>query len=204
LGSPRMMRGEWRPGSETAGLLARSRASPRVFADFYDVMAPSILRYFAHQTRDPHSAFDLTAETFAKAFEKRDGFRGQTDEEGAAWLWAIARNELARFRRSRTIELAALNRLRLERPAPSDRELRRVEQLTATDEARRHIEQALTTLPPEQREVLELRFVEYLGYEAIAAQLGVSTDVARARTSRALRTLRESDHVHQAVHALEA
>jgi RNA polymerase sigma factor (sigma-70 family) len=185
------------------GLLARSRTSNRSFADFYETMAPSVLRYFARNIRDPHRAFDLTSETFAKAFEKRRDFRGASDEQAAAWLWSIARNELARFRRSRAIEFAAFARLALERPVLTDAELLRVEELAAGDQVREHVEQALALLLPAQREVIRLRFVEVLSYEEIAEQLGVSTDVVRARVSRALRTLRANDHVHQAVQALE-
>jgi RNA polymerase sigma-70 factor (ECF subfamily) len=184
------------------GFLASSRGSPHAFADFYEAISPSVLRFFANQTRYPQAAFDLTAETFAKAFEKRRDFRGASNEQAAAWVWAIARSELARFRRSRSVEFAALTRLKLERPDPSDTELQEVERLTTSEEARLHLRRALGALPADQREVVRLRFLEFLGYEEIAARLGVSTDVARARTSRALKTLRSSEDVHKAVHAL--
>ncbi|HEX4467256.1 MAG TPA: sigma-70 family RNA polymerase sigma factor [Solirubrobacteraceae bacterium] len=196
-----------RRGNELAhrgGMLARSRTSVRMFADFYEQLSPSVLRFFARGTHDPHAALDLTAETFAKAFERRHGFRGATDEQAAAWLWTIARNELNRYRRSRTIELAALGRLGLERPDPSDAELRDIERLTAAEEVREHVENALALLPAEQREVLRLRFVEHLGYPEMAEKLGVSAEVVRSRTSRALRSLRGNHHVHHAVQALEA
>jgi RNA polymerase sigma-70 factor (ECF subfamily) len=185
------------------GLLATSRDAPHAFAAFYDSMAPSVLRYFMRQTRDPHRALDLTAETFAKAFEKRADFRGSNDEQAAAWLWAIARAELARFGRSRNVELAALTRLGLERPDPSDDELLRLDELAAIEEAHQHVGAALAHLPREQRDVIRLRFEENLGYEEIANQLGVSTDVVRARTSRALRSLRANPHAASAASALE-
>jgi RNA polymerase sigma-70 factor, ECF subfamily len=186
------------------GMLARSRQSTGPFEEFYAQTSRPVLRYFARETRDPHRALDLMAETFAKAFEKRRDFRGVSDEQASAWLWAIARAELARFRRSRKIEYAALSRLGLERPAPGDEELREIERMTAAEEVRQHVESALSLLPADQREAVRLRFVEQLSYTQIADQLGVSGEVVRTRTSRALRTLRESDHVHQAVHALEA
>jgi RNA polymerase sigma factor (sigma-70 family) len=185
------------------GLLARSQNSPHAFADFYEAMAPTILRYFARQTGNPDRAFDLLAETFAKAFEKRHDFRGDSEEQAAAWLWSIARTELAQYRRRRGVELAALARLGLERPTPTDDELRQVEQMTAAAEARARVEAAISELPREQQQVIQMRFVDQLGYDEIAAELGVSSDVARARCSRGLRTLRASDHVHEAVRALE-
>jgi RNA polymerase sigma-70 factor (ECF subfamily) len=185
------------------GLLALARKSPDAFAEFYEQMSPAVLRYFARETGEPHRAFDLTAETFAKAFEKRRDFRGETDAQAAAWLWTIARAELAHYGRSRRIELAALARLGLERPQPSDEELRHIEQLSASAEAQAHVEAALTLLPHDQQHVIRMRFVEQRSYQDIAERLGVSADVVRARCSRGLRTLRNSDKVHQAVHALE-
>lgn len=186
------------------GALVRSRISPHAFTEFYEDISPSVLRYFSRETHEPHHAFDLMAETFAKAFEKRADFRGSSDQQAAAWLWTIARTELAHFRRSHTIERAALNRLGLERAAPSDEDLREVERLIEIEELQGHIQQALALLPADQRVVIQLRFIDHLSYPEIAERLGVSTDVVRSRTSRALSTLRASDHVHHAVQALEA
>jgi RNA polymerase sigma factor (sigma-70 family) len=186
------------------GLLARSRESSRAFADFYDEMSPRVLRYFARATGDPHRAFDLTAETFAKAYEKRNAFRGESDTQAAAWLWSIARTELAQFRRSRRVEFQALTRLELERPQPSDEELRRIEELSAWSHAHSQLSDALDRLPAEQSEAIRLHFLERLGYDDIARRLGVSNEVVRARCSRGLKSLRENDDVHEAVHALEA
>jgi RNA polymerase sigma-70 factor (ECF subfamily) len=190
----------------TAGLstlLARSRSSPHAFAGFYEQISPQVLRFFATRTRDPHRALDLTAETFAKAFEHRCDFRGASDEQAAAWLWKIARNELARYQRTRTVELAAVQRLALERTL-SEAEVLKVEQLLAADELREQIGHALEVLPAGQQEVIRLRFINELSYEEMAERLGVSNDVVRTRTSRALRALRTSDHLHQAIERLQA
>lgn len=185
-------------GSGRLGILARSRTSPKAFADFYEEMSPTVLRFFARQTRDPQAAFELMAEAFAKAFEKRLDFRGATDEQAAAWLWRIARNELLHFQRSRSVELSALQRLGLERPAPSDTELREVERLLSTESIRPQIRGALDTLSPAQQEVIQLRFEDELSYEEISERLAVSQDVVRARTSRALRALGAPEHHLQA------
>jgi RNA polymerase sigma-70 factor (ECF subfamily) len=186
-----------------SALLARSRSSPRAFADFYEQLSPQVLRFFATRTGDSHRALDLTAETFAKAFEHRRDFRGASDEQAAAWLWRIARNELARYRRSKTVELAAVQRLALERTF-SDEEVLQVERLIASEELSQQIQHAVEVLPGDQQEVIRLRFVDELSYEEMAERLGVSNDVVRTRTSRALRALRTSDHLHEAIERLEA
>jgi RNA polymerase sigma-70 factor (ECF subfamily) len=185
------------------GVLARSRSSPNAFADFYEQMSPSVLRFFARQTRDGQAAFDLVAETFSKAFDKRASFRGTTDEQAAAWLWSIARHELARYRRSRSVEMSTLRRLGLERPAPTDDELREVERLIAIEDIRRHIRVALDTLSPDQQEVIKLRFIEELSNQESAERLAVSHDVVRARASRALRALGASEQLQAAIEMLE-
>jgi RNA polymerase sigma-70 factor (ECF subfamily) len=189
--------------ARVAGALRRSRERSLSFADVYDELAPSVLRFFARRTRDSELAFDLTAETFAKAFEKRHDFRGDSDSQAAGWIWTIARNELARYHRTRTVELSALHRIGLERPRPSDEELRRVEELTARELARKHVTVAVAGLPAEQQQVMRMRFVDELSYPDIARHLGVSHDVVRARASRAMRTLRASEHVKAAVEVLE-
>ena len=187
----------------TAGVLARFRTGPRSFAEFYGAMFPGVLRFLVRHTGDVHLAFDLAAETFAKAYEKRADFRGATDTQATAWLWAIARNELGMYRRARKAELAAMARLGLERPHPSDAEVRQVEEDSAMAQARAKGGAALSSLPIEQREVLEMRFGEELGYRKIALRLGVSEDVVRARSSRGLRALRSDAEAQEAVHALE-
>jgi RNA polymerase sigma-70 factor (ECF subfamily) len=191
---------------ERLDITRRSSAGndPPAFVALYYEMSPKVLRYFAHATGDPHVAFDLMAETFAKAYEKRHDFRGQTEAEESSWVWTIARNELAMYHRSRGVERAALHRLEMERPDLTDEEIRRIEQLGTDAEVREHLANALVLLPAEQREAIRLRFLEDRSYDEIAAHLDVSNEVVRARCSRGLRTLRENDRVHAAVRALEA
>jgi len=192
-----------RRSAAAPGLLARSRTSELLFADFYDELHPTVLRFFAKRTRDGEGAFDLTAETFAKAFEKREQFRGSSEEEAAGWLWSIARNELAKYHRTRTVELGALQRLGFERPAPSDAELRKIEELAAGEDAREQVEQAMAGLPPEQQEVLRMRFIEEMAYPEIAEALGVSSEVVRARVSRGRKVLKDNAHLKAAARELE-
>jgi RNA polymerase sigma-70 factor (ECF subfamily) len=195
-------RGRVRNG--VAGLLARSRASPPVFGDFYEQMGRPVFRFFATRTEDPQRAVDLTAETFAQAFAHRREFRGASDEQAAAWLWKIAHNELKQHWRSRSSELATVERLRLEHPGLSEEELVEGERSIAAEELREQIQRALELLPNDQREVIRLRFIDELSYDEIAQKLGVSNDLVRTRTSRALRTLRSSAHLHEAIRRLQA
>jgi RNA polymerase sigma factor (sigma-70 family) len=160
--------------------------APDDFADLYDRHARTLVLFFQRRTYDPEAAVDLMAETFAAAFRARGTFRG---EDAAAWLYGIARHQLAGYYRRGAVERRALARLGIERRALTDGELERIEQLAGSAAMRDEIAQALGGLSAELREALELRVVQERPYEEVARLLRISEPTARQRVSRALRTL---------------
>lgn len=186
---PGMVRGMRRLTVQLEASDPWTETHPGGFATFYTETYPSILRFFARQTRDGQVALDLTAETFAKAFENRSRFRGSTQEEATGWLWSIARNELKMFWRSLSVELEAIKRLGLNRPEASEDELRRIEDLAAVEAASGEIGEALATLSPDQQEAVRLHVIDEMGYEEIAERLQLTNAVVRSRVSRGLRRL---------------
>jgi RNA polymerase sigma-70 factor (ECF subfamily) len=175
-------------GERTA--LARSVQDPSAFTDFYEANAKQLLIFFSRRILDAQVAMDLTAETFAQAYAARTRFRGDTHEVAQAWLYTIAHRQLATFFRRGYADRRLRDRLGIELPPPGDDELRRVDDLAGTEAIRVALRDALQELSPEQREALDLRVVQDLGYDEIAARLAISEDVVRARVSRGLRALR--------------
>jgi RNA polymerase sigma factor (sigma-70 family) len=167
--------------------LARSREDSVVFADFYDELSAKVLRFFVQRTRDGHASLDLAAETFAKAFEKRSDFRGDSDAEAAGWLWAIARNELGAHWR----ELSRPERLGPGDRRASDEDIVRVEERTSSETAREQLRAALAALSLEQRQAIGWHLLLELDYDEISQRLGISNQLARTRVSRGLRSLRQ-------------
>ena len=110
----------------------------------------------------------------------------------AAWLFAIARNLLARFLRRGVAERRALTRLGIEVPPLESDDIARIAELAGLADARKAVANEFETLPADQREALRLRVVEELPYAAVARHLAVSEPTARARVSRALRALAEA------------
>ncbi len=108
---------------------------PDPFTTLYERIAPCVLRFFARGTVDPQHAVGLTAETFAKAFERRLQFAGTTFPQAEAHVWSIAQEELARTHRTRRVELSALERLGLERSFLSQEEIDLLERLPSTQAA---------------------------------------------------------------------
>jgi RNA polymerase sigma-70 factor (ECF subfamily) len=159
------------------------------FGDFYLANVARVVRYFRRRTLDPEAALDLAGETFAVALQQRTRFRGATAAEAEGWLFAIARSQLAHHWRRGLAERRALEQVRLDRPAGAPWELERVEELAALDGLRGRVAEAMAGMHPQQAYAVLQRVVAERGYDELAAELGVSQDVVRARVSRGLRAL---------------
>ena len=158
---------------------------PASFADFYDTYSSSIYRYFFRRTFDAQAALDLTAESFARAFEHRRRCRGRTEKAVRGWLFGIASNVLAEALRRDFSERRLIARLGLEVPVVTDS----TENLLLASEAgnvRTLLLHELGQLTPSQRIAIELRVIHELPFADIAQRLGISEKAARMRVARGL------------------
>jgi RNA polymerase sigma factor (sigma-70 family) len=172
-----------------AKCLHRSVGDPAAFGEFYDAYFRDLLRYLTRRSGDAETGLDLTAESFAQAYLSRGRFRGATDAEAAAWLYRIAKRQLARYLRKGKMEQRALARLGVEPRALDLESERQIERFAALDELRASLSAELNDLSPAHRAAIELRVVEELPYDEVARRLAISEPAARARVSRALRAL---------------
>src|SRR5215211_5340030 len=154
------------------------------FGLFYDRHARAVLEYFARRTRDPESAADLTAETFAAAIVARGRFR-PGPVPASAWLFGIARHKLADFQRRGHAEDRALRRLGVERPRLGEDDAQLVALMA--DEISM---QLLSELPEDERRAIQAYVLEEWEYAEIAAAAVISEAAARMRVSRGLGRLR--------------
>jgi RNA polymerase sigma factor (sigma-70 family) len=159
------------------------------FREFYIRNVGRLLRFFLKRTRDGELSADLAAETFTVALACRRQFRGSSDEEAEAWLFAIARSQLSCSVRRRIAERRALERVSSQPSASGLAELERIEELAGLGGVGAAIGVALARLSAEQAYAVQQRVVHERGYDDLAAELGVSEEVVRARVSRGLRTL---------------
>jgi RNA polymerase sigma-70 factor (ECF subfamily) len=150
------------------------------------------LIFFMRRTFDVDAARDLTAETFAQAFQSRRRFRGTTDEEVHAWLYGIARRQLSRYVRKGTVERRGIERLGIRIPTVSDDDHERIVELAGLAEVRGRVSAAFSDLSSDDRDILRLRVLDERPYREVAETLGVSEQAARVRVSRALRRLANS------------
>jgi RNA polymerase sigma-70 factor (ECF subfamily) len=172
--------------------LRRARSEPCAFADVYAAHSRDVLVFFARRTFDVEVARDLTAETFAQAFEHRRRYRGATDEEAAGWLFGIAHNQLGHYVRRGIVARKSVQRLGIRVPEIADDDYERIVELAGLSELRDRVAEAFSDLGSDQRDALCLRVIDERPYAEVAAALGVSEQTARARVSRALRRLADA------------
>ena len=173
---------------EDTRLILDSRDDPAAFALLYRRWAERLLAYFYVRVRDPEVASDLLAETFAVAYERRHRFE-DTGCPGGAWLYGIARKELAHFFRRRAVDTRALKRLGLTVPVLDDESIARIERLADAADQQPLLLAALEEMTLAEREAVQLRVVDELEYSEIAARLGCSAGSARIRVHRGLARL---------------
>ena len=172
-------------------LLAATRAEPEAFAVFYRRHVQALLAYFARRTRDAELAADLTAETFAAALDRRAPPPPRASGPAIAWLYGIARRQLAHAARRGAVEDRARRRLGMAPLTLTDEALERVEALATADaSAAAPAETASTALPPDQRDAVLARVLDEQDYAEIATQARTSESVVRKRVSRGLAGLR--------------
>lgn len=176
--------------------LRDSALTPSAFSRVYRAQARELLTFFVRRTFDVEVARDLTAETFAQAFEHRRRFRGQTDGEAAAWLYGIARHQLGRYARKGIIHRKAVDRLGIDVSVVSEEDHDRIIELAGLADLRQIVADAFSSLPTEQRDALQLRVLDEHAYGDVATALGISEETARARVSRALRRITDMIDVH--------
>ncbi|MGQ0468013.1 MAG: SigE family RNA polymerase sigma factor [Sporichthyaceae bacterium] len=125
---------------------------------------------------DWHRAEDIVQTALANVYARWERIRREEGPEGYAHRAVVnaAIDERRRpWRRERPLEFLP------ERAAPE------------ADGITLSVLEALATLPPRQRAVVVLRFVEDLDVEQTACLLGISPGTVKSQTSKALANLRE-------------
>jgi RNA polymerase sigma-70 factor, ECF subfamily len=167
-----------------AQVLRDAAADPAAFGELYRRHAPTIHRWFGRRLE--WAASDLTAETFAQAWISRRRFRDERDGSAFPWLLGIAANVLRDSARRDRVETKARERLGLPLDLAADDGYVEVEERLSP---RLALGRAVDGLPRHERDALELRVVEELGYAEIARRLRIRPAAARLRVSRGLRRL---------------
>jgi len=167
--------------SEVAAVFADEVA----FRAWYERSLPRVYAYLFHRCgRDPELAEELAQQAFVEAVRSRARFRGQSD--AITWVVGIARHKLVdHFRRA-------------------ERDRRRHAALVARDFAQGalavlpspmgpdEIDEALTLLPPLQRAVLVLHYMDHLPVRDVASSIGKSEAATASLLARGRDSFRQA------------
>lgn len=161
----------WKGGDQRAATTLVERHSPA-------------LARFAVSCGAREDIDELVQDTFVRAFNSLDGFRGESTFR--TWLLTIERRLL-------------LDRRRSEKRRPDRVEIQEGDAATSfdaldgvvADESRKRLGEAVTRLSPTQRQVFSLRVAEGLSYKEIADAVGTTEGAARVHYHNAMKAVKE-------------
>ena len=142
----------------------------------------AILRYGLRRLDDPSAAEDLVAETFIVVWRRFDELPSRDEE--LFWLYGIAGRVLSNLRRSRQRSMRLESRLAFERELGQEMPRYSMEDVE-------ELMEALRSLSPEEREIIQLAYWEKLSYREMGVVLGCSEKAGGIRISRARQQLRQ-------------
>jgi RNA polymerase sigma-70 factor (ECF subfamily) len=145
--------------------------------------APRVYRLALRILGDAEEAEEALQETLIRAYRSLGGFRGEA--AFGTWLYAIAARACLTRRQAvrRRPEQVPYDELRITTEDAAEQMLRR--------EAGDRVQRVLNQLPPQDRLLMVLRFVEELSHEEIARVMGWSVENSRTRLLRAKRAFRD-------------
>jgi RNA polymerase sigma-70 factor (ECF subfamily) len=169
--------------AESLSTTSTTKVDKQALADIYERYSPEIFRYAYRQLDDSQLAEDCVSETFQRFLVAVRG--GTSFENMRAYLYRVAHNWITdNYRRH------PLPAISLEEEMHSDPE-GNPPQLVAQKMDRQRVRAALLRLSPDQRQVIELRYLENLSHLEVAAVLGKTVEATRALQYRATEALRE-------------
>jgi RNA polymerase sigma-70 factor (ECF subfamily) len=165
-------------------LIARWRAGDdRAATELVERHAQALAR-FAVSSGERNEVDELVQDTFVRAFNSLEGFRG--DSSFRTWLFTIQRRLL-------------VDRKRAEKRRRDKDEVQEADAATeydaldsvVADETQQRLQGAVAKLSPTQKEVFALRVSEGLSYKEIAEAVGTTEGAARVHYHNAMRAVKE-------------
>jgi len=165
-------------------LIARWKAGDERAASELVARHSAALARFAVSSGERNDVDELVQDTFVRAFNSIDGFRG--DSSFRTWLFTIQRRLLLDRRRT---EKRRRDKDEVQEDTAST-EYDALDSVVA-DETRKRLQEAVGRLSPTQRDVFALRVGEGLSYKEIADAVGTTEGAARVHYHNAMRAVKE-------------
>lgn len=150
----------------------------------YNEYFSTVYKYLLYLTHDANYSEELTQETFCKAIEKINTFRGQC--KNSVWLCKIAKNLLIndQNKRKRIDSNENLNCLE---------DVTKIEDAVVLKDEKINLYKKMQSLESNSKEVVHLRITGELSFKEIGDILGKTETWARVTFYRAKKKLEEVD-----------
>jgi RNA polymerase sigma-70 factor, ECF subfamily len=155
----------------------------RALAELYDRHSRLIFGLILRILRFRADAEEVLQEVFVQAWTRTDTYNASLGSP-AGWLIGIARNRAIDRLRTNAV------RTRTAEQAPQPPSVTTPEAHAAAGERRRDVAQALATLPPEQRELIEHAYFEGLTQSELAERFKLPLGTVKTRVRTGLLSLR--------------
>ena len=165
------------PWGDDAALVAAARSDPAAFGRLYDRYIQPLFRYLLGRLGSVHEAEDITAQTFLAALEAFPRYRHQG--HFAAWLFSIARNKVIDHIRQQPRQASLDDAVEI--PVETD-----LLQQVIKSERSAALVRLVSSLSPEERELVQLRYVAGLSFSEIAVLLERKEDAVKKALYRLL------------------
>lgn len=173
-------------GSERDLVEKAKRRDPEAISELYDLYVDKVYRYLYYKVGHPVEAEDLTETVFLRVLEALPRFSWK-NVPFSAWVFSIARNLVVDHYRSRArrteVGLEEVGPLFADGGDPHEAAERRLLQ--------QRIEEAISSLTAEQKEVVLLKFFGGLSNAEVSGLLRKSDGAIKSIQHRGLRSLRK-------------
>lgn len=173
--------------SDISNLLVRiaQKADRLAFEELHTALAPRLKSYMLRQGARPDVAEDLAQEAMMRVWQKAHLYDA---EKGSAttWIYTIARNlRIDKIRREYVWQEMpdGFDELPDDTPTPDEQ--------VSLDQRSKSVMQALSVLPPQQAEVIQLSFLDGLSHSEISEKLDVPLGTVKSRMRLAYAKLQE-------------
>lgn len=168
-------------------LLRNPATRTRAFAEMVKDLSPHLYAMVRRMVQFHDDADDVMQNTFMKAWQALDGFRG--DCQLSTWLYRIAVNEaLAFLQRQRNMESLG--------DEADDLHSLESDPFFDGDETELLLQQAIASLPEKQRVVFNLRYFEEMKYEEMSNLLQTSVGALKASYHLAAKKIEQFFEAH--------
>jgi RNA polymerase sigma-70 factor (ECF subfamily) len=173
------------PRQDTGGQAASAtRIDAALVAELYDRYAEEIGSFLKGVLRNSDLAAEALQNTFTKAVESGHTAR---EESIKGWLFRVAFNEALLLRRRGQVHERSLRQMARNSPAGAASE--RPDERLSRDETLAEVRRALAELPPEQRQVVQMRIYEEKSFAEIADEVSAPLGTVLTRMRLAMKKL---------------